>query len=115
MEIAPRRFPLRTRTTVLGIVAATALFGACSDDGDVESELSDVLVDEDFPGDAFDAACARLEAAEGGTQEERAARVLDELIALGDEATAIETLELATVDKCPDWTDAVTAAVAARS
>lgn len=106
----------RHRGVVLvGLAVTATVLGACSDDdGDAEDELSDVLVDEDFPGDTFDAACARLEASEGATQEERAATVLEELIQLGDEAAAIETLELATVDACPDWTDAVSAAVAAR-
>lgn len=88
--------------------------GACSDD-DEDASDGTLLVDEDFPGDSLDATCARLEGAEGDDQEAIAAALLDELIALGDEQLAVNTLEMAVVDACPDWADPVDAAIAARS
>ena len=96
-------------------LAAVGL-AACSDDGD-DDDATDatVVVDADFPGDALDATCARLDAAEGEDQAAIAAALLDELIGLGDVDMAVNTMELAVIDRCPEWSDAVTAAIEARS
>lgn len=100
-----------------GLAAALALsataLSACSDDGDDDTD-GNAFVDEDFPGDSLDATCARLEAATGDDMEARAATVLDELISLGDEEAAVNTIRMATIDRCADWSDAVTAAIEAR-
>ena len=76
-----------------------------------------MVVDEDFPGDALDAACARLdagdEADDEGEREVTARTLLDELIRLGDTELAVNTLELAVIDRCPEWSEAVTAAIEA--
>jgi hypothetical protein len=95
-------------------VTLTAVgLAACS--GDDDATDGTVAVDEDFPGDALDATCARLEAAEGDDQEAIAAALLDELVQLGDPQLAVNTMEQAVVDRCPEWADAVTAAIEARS
>ena len=90
--------------------------GACSgdDDADDDGEAPEgtVAVDEDFPGDALDAACARLEAGDGEDRDAVARALLAELVALGDARLAVNTLEMAVIDRCPDWADAVGAAVA---
>lgn len=115
----PSRTGVARSARLVGLVAAAAIVSlglvACSDDGDDADDATTVAVDEDFPGDALDATCARLEAADGDDQEAIAAALLDELIELGDAQLAINTLELAVIDRCPDWSDAVTAAIAARS
>lgn len=90
------------------------VLGACSDDEDDATDGT-VVVDEDFPGDALDATCARLEAGEGDDQEAIAAALLDELTEVGGVELAVNTLELAVIDRCPEWSDAVTAAIDARS
>lgn len=105
------------RIGVLALVPFVVL-SACSDDGDDSDDGTTdgtVVVDEDFPGDALDATCARLEAGEGDDQEAIALALLDELIERGGQELAVNTVEMAVVDRCPDWSDAVTAAVAARS
>lgn len=85
---------------------------ACSDDADDDaSSDATVAVDEDFPGDALDAACARLDAEDAGDRDATARELLDELIRLGDTELAVNTLELAVIDRCPEWSEAVTAAV----
>lgn len=102
----------RSAPVALALVPLLAL-AACS--GDDDTTEGTVLVDEDFPGDSLDAACARLEGAEGDDREAIAADLLDELIGLGGEELAINTLEMAVIDACPDWADPVDAAIAARS
>lgn len=109
----PRRRAARRRALALAALPLLVL-GACSDDEDDTSDGT-VVVDEDFPGDTLDAACARLDAADGDDREATAAALLDELIEVGGAELAINTLEMAVVDRCPEWSDAVTAAVAARS
>lgn len=104
---------LPRRVAMLAIVPIVALT-ACSGDDDDTTEGT-VAVDEDFPGDALDATCARLDAAEGDDQEAIALALLDELIARGGQELAVNTMEMAVVDRCPEWSDAVTAAVTARS
>jgi hypothetical protein len=98
----------------IAVVITAAGLAACSDGDDDDATTPTAVVDEDFPGDALDATCARLEAADGTDQEAIAAALLDELIRLGDAELAINTLELAVIDRCPEWSDAVTAAIAAR-
>lgn len=109
--------PTRRRAAHRRVLALAALpllvLSACSDDDDATDDT--VVVDEDFPGDTLDATCARLEAAEGDDREAIAAALLDELIEVGGVELAVNTMEMAVVDRCPDWSDAVTAAVAARS
>ena len=112
----PARARSARRVGVAVAVAAIAVgFSACSDDGDDGDTDGTVAVDEDFPGDALDATCARLDAAEGDDQVAVATALLDELIQLGDTELAVNTLELAVIDRCPEWSDAVTAAIEARS
>lgn len=89
---------------------------ACSDDtDDAAAPEPTVAVDEDFPGDALDAACARLNAADASgdpaDREEAARGLLAELIQLGETELAVNTLEQAVIDRCPEWSDAVTAAI----
>ena len=117
----PSRTGVARSARLVGLVAAAAIvslgLGACSgddDDADTAPEAT-AAVDEDFPGDALDATCARLKAGAGDDQEAVATALLDELIALGDAQLAINTLELAVIDRCPDWSEAVTAAIASRS
>lgn len=108
------RAPMRSRMRRGGLVLATIpllVLGACSDDESNSTEI----VGEDFPGDTLDATCARLDAGEGDDQEAIAAALLDELIERGGEEPAVNTLRMATVDRCPEWADAVDAAIAARS
>ena len=116
----PSRTGVARSARLVGLVTATAIVSlglvACSGDDDADSAPeATVAVDGDFPGDALDATCARLEAADGDDQEAIAATLLDELIQLGDAQLAINTMELAVIDRCPDWSEAVTAAIEARS
>ena len=97
------------------MTVTTLALAACSDDDDDVTTDGTVAVDEDFPGDALDATCARLDAAEGDDQEAIAAALLDELAQLGDPELAANTMELAVIDRCPEWADAVTAALEGRS
>lgn len=104
---------LASRTVAAAALTVIAL-GACSDgtDDDDGAPAGTVAVDEDFPGDALDATCARLEAGAGEDRDAIARALLSELVALGDERLTVNTLEMAVVDRCPEWADAVTAAVA---
>ena len=114
----PSRTGVARSARLVGLAAAAAIvalgLAACSDDDDDVPEAT-TAVDEGFPGDALDATCARLEAADGDDKEAVAVALLDELIQLGDAQLAINTLEFAVIDRCPDWSEAVTAAVASRS
>lgn len=116
----PSRTGVARSARLVGLVATAAIVSlglvSCSDDDDADTAPeATTAIDEDFPGDALDATCARLEAADGDDQEAVAAALLDELIQLGDAQLAINTLELAVIDRCPDWSEAVTAAIASRS
>ena len=119
--LGPTRTGVARSARLVGLVAAAAIVSvglvSCSDgdDADTAAPEATTAIDEDFPGDALDATCARLEAADGADQEAVAAALLDELIQLGDAQLAINTLELAVIDRCPDWSEAVTAAIASRS
>lgn len=97
------------------MTVTTLALAACSGDDDDVTTDGTVAVDEDFPGDALDATCARLDAAEGDDREAIAAELLDELAQLGGSELAANTMELAVIDRCPEWADAVTAALEARS
>lgn len=117
----PSRTGVARSARLVGLVATAAIvslgLASCSDDdadADPATEAT-AAVDEDFPGDALDATCARLEAAAGDDREAIAAALLDELIELGDAQLAINTMELAVIDRCPDWDEAVTTAIESRS
>lgn len=108
------RNSLPRRVGVLAILPILALT-ACSDDGDDTTDGA-AVVDEDFPGDTLDAVCARLDSAEGDDPDAVALALLDELIERsGDVQASIDTMNLAVVDRCPEWSDPVTAAIEARS
>lgn len=99
------------------VVALTSLaLTACSgDDDDEPASDATVVVDEDFPGDVLDATCARLEAGVGDDRETIALALFDELSEVADPVIVANTLEAAVIDRCPEWADAVTAAIEARS
>lgn len=109
--------PDRRRRVGIGLAVTAALTGVvlagCSDDD--ASTDGTVVVDDDFPGDSLDATCARLEAADGDDREAIAGALIDELSQVADPQIVINTLEMAVVDRCPDWADAVTAAIESRS
>lgn len=115
----PSRTGVARSARLVGLVAAIAIVPlglvACSDDDPDTAPEATAAVDEDFPGDALDATCARLEAADGDDQEAVAAALLDELMQRADAQLVINTMELAVVDRCPDWAEAVTAAIESRS
>ena len=96
------------------VLLAIGSLGACSDDSedDADDAISDVLVDEEFPGDAIDAACNRLDATSGDDDTARAIEVLGALTEIGGSELAAETLRQAVIDRCPEWADAVSAAIA---
>lgn len=83
-------------TTLLIVVAPLA---ACSSD----DAPSVGTLEDDFPGDAFDAACALLERTEADDRQAALDAVLASLTDRAGEETAINTLQLAVVDRCPDW------------
>lgn len=109
---------MRARRTKRRAITITALFAvagiplaACSDDDTPTVET----VEDDFPGDAFDAACALLERTESDDRQTTLDAVLDALIERAGEETAVNTLELAVADRCPDWQDELDEALADRS
>jgi hypothetical protein len=103
----------RSRSAAIVAVLAVATLGACSDDTteDADDPISNVIVDEEFPGDALDATCNRLDATSGDDDTARAAEVFADLIEIGGEESAAVTLRQATIDRCPEWYDAVEAAI----
>ena len=84
------------------------------EDATGDTTVSLATLEDDFPGDAFDAACALLERSVSDDQVTTVDAVLDALADDSDEATAENTLEIAVADRCPDWQEALDEALAAR-
>lgn len=107
----------RTIAVIVGLVGSVVIGGCSNDDnvaGDDEVTIPVVTLEDDFAGDAFDAACALLERSDGGDPVATVDAVLDRLADNADEATARNTLELAVADRCPDWQEPLDEALAGR-
>lgn len=98
---------------VVGLIGPTAVAG-CSSDDDDSPDVAVVTLDDDFAGDAFDAACELLERSDTGDPVATVDAVLGVLAESADVATAENTLEIAVADRCPDWQDALDAALGDR-